>query len=138
MGQKPKRFPYSNASISVFPSVFFMAGPGRPKKTEKYGRHIVEAEDLIADRLPELVENLFVLAGGVRVQEENANGGVYTYTKPPDYKSNEYLINRIMGKPTERYEHDFSGLSDDELIARVQGLAVGDGPARPDPGRDED
>lgn len=81
-----------------------MSVRGRPKKSEKYGRHIVAAEDIIADRLPSLLENMFVLADGVTVEEEIRDGGRRIYTEPPDRQANEYLINRIMGKPTERVE----------------------------------
>lgn len=109
-----------------------MAVRGRPRKSEKYGGHILAAEDIIADRLPSLIENMFALADGVTVQEATPDGGVRVYTRPPCRQSNEYLLNRIMGKPTERLEHDFSGLSDAELIARVQGHVRGDGEEGPD------
>lgn len=77
---------------------------GRPRKADKYGGHIAQAEDLIADRLPDLIENLLVLAKGVRMKDVGADGTVEYYTEPPNFKANEYLLNRIMGKPTERHE----------------------------------
>ena len=77
---------------------------GRPKKSEKYGGHIAQAEDLIADRLPELIDNLFSLAAGVTVQEPTPQGGTKVYTRAPDRQANEYLLNRIIGKPTEAIE----------------------------------
>jgi hypothetical protein len=77
---------------------------GRPRKTDLYGGHIRAAEDQIADRLPALIDNLFRLADGVTVQEEDDNGKERIYSKPPDRASNEYLLNRIMGKPTEIQE----------------------------------
>jgi len=43
----------------------------------------------IADHLPELIDNMLRLASG----------------DPPDRAANEYLLNRIMGKPIERQEH---------------------------------
>jgi hypothetical protein len=80
-------------------------GPGRPKKADKYKGKIERAEKQIADRLPDLIDNLFELANGVLVAEVNpVTGETNVYRKPPDYKANEYLINRIMGKPTERLE----------------------------------
>lgn len=80
-------------------------GPGRPKKADKYRGKIERAEKQIADRLPELIENLFRLATGVMIEDINPiTGEKDIYQKPPDYKANEYLVNRIMGKPTERQE----------------------------------
>jgi hypothetical protein len=78
---------------------------GRPRKVDKYGGHIARAEDLIADRLPDLVENLFRLAEGVEVQKADRTGKPYVYSQPPDREANVYLINRILGKPKERIEH---------------------------------
>jgi hypothetical protein len=88
-------------------------GPGRPKKADKYKGKIERAEKQIADRLPDLIENLFTLAEGVTVQETDKDGNERIYTRPPDYKANEYLINRIMGKPTERQE--ISGIDGDPI-----------------------
>jgi hypothetical protein len=114
-------------------------GSGRKSKSERFLGPIAEAEARIADRLPSLIDNLFVLADGVTVEEPMPNGGVQVYTRAPDRQSNEYLINRIMGKPVERleHEHDFSGLSDEELISRIQGPPAGGGAAGPDDPRPE-
>lgn len=90
---------------------------GRPRKAEKYGGHIARAEDLIADRLPQLVENLLKLAAGVLVQETDRDGGVEVFTKPPDRAANEYLINRILGRPTDQVE--VSGPDGEALAERV-------------------
>jgi hypothetical protein len=61
------------------------------------------------------------LAAGVWVEEPSITGRV-VYQKPPDYKAIAYLIDRIMGKPTDRKEHNFPDrpleeLTDDELKA---------------------
>lgn len=77
---------------------------GRPRRSEKFAGQIAAAEQTIADRLPEILENLFELARGVTIQEPTDAGGVRIYTRAPDYRANEYLMNRIMGKPTERQE----------------------------------
>src|SRR5262245_57535608 len=102
-------------------------GPGRPKKVDKYAGAIARAEKKIADRLPQLIENMFVLADGgyERVEEQWAPAGslwvgsgdslrrMYPDRDPAelvlvkrtistadrDRQANEYLINRIMGKP---------------------------------------
>lgn len=80
-------------------------GAGRKKKAEKFETAITAAEKRICDRLPELIDNLFILAGGVMVKEvDEETGAVNIYSKPPDRQANEYLINRILGKPTERRE----------------------------------
>ena len=103
-------------------------GAGRKKKAEKFETAIGKAERRICDRLPELIDNLFVLAKGVVVQEIDDDGVVDVYSKPPDRQANEYLINRIMGKPTERTEltgedggpievHNVGSLTDDQLLA---------------------
>ena len=64
------------------------------------------AEKQIVERLPRLLANLFILADGVMVEEDIAgeNGEPIRYTKPPDRQANEYLINRVMGKPTDKSE----------------------------------
>lgn len=74
-------------------------GPGRPRTAVKHAGPIAKAEKQIADRLPSLIENLFILADGVTVEEDGI-----VYRRPPDRQANEYLINRILGKPTERQE----------------------------------
>lgn len=78
-------------------------GPGRPKKADKFAGAIARAENQIVDRLPELIDNMFMLAAGVLVEEETP-AGVMVFKRPPDRAANEYLINRIMGKPIERQE----------------------------------
>lgn len=79
-------------------------GAGRPRKRDVHGTAIVQAEKQIRDRLPELIGRMLELANGITVQETDKDGGVNVYTRPPDYKAGAYLIDRIMGKPTERRE----------------------------------
>ena len=81
-------------------------GAGRKRKADKYARDINKAEGIIRDRLPDLIGNLMVLADGVKVEREDLDGNTFVYQTPPDRASNEYLINRIMGKPTEHIEQD--------------------------------
>lgn len=65
------------------------------------------AEKKITERLPTLLNNLFTLADGVLVEDVNViTGETSVYRKPPDRAANEYLINRVMGKPTEKTEAD--------------------------------
>ena len=79
-------------------------GAGRKSNADKYGGHIDAAKDRIVQVMPSLIDNMLVLANGVKVQDIDDDGNVVTYTKPPDRQANEYLINRIMGKPTEVQE----------------------------------
>jgi len=82
-------------------------GAGRPRTRDKFAGHIAKAEKRIADRLADYIDNLQQLADGVMVQEEVLPGQLIIYKRPPDRQANEYLLNRIMGKPTERKEHSF-------------------------------
>ena len=89
-------------------------GPGRRKKADKFARPIAQAEKRIADHLPELIDNMLRLASG----------------DPPDRAANEYLLNRIMGKPIERQEH--SGPNGTPILtesyeynAAIAALAIG-------------
>lgn len=110
---------------------------GRPRKTELYKGHIRAAEDQIADRLPQLIDNLFRLADGHWVEETDKDGGRRVYSTSPDRASNEYLINRIMGKPTETREISgpdgeaipVGGISEDLTLALKAFGYVGPGEA---------
>lgn len=95
-------------------------GPGRPKRADKYAGQVAKAEKRIADRLPVLVDKMLELADGVVVEDVNpVTGQVGIYREKPDRQALVYLIDRIMGKPTEHKEIDHhidvSQLSDDEL-----------------------
>lgn len=80
-------------------------GPGRPRKADQHAGAIARAEKQIRDRLPELIAAQFDLALGVTVEEvDRESGATVVYRKPPDAKAGQYLIDRIMGKPTERQE----------------------------------
>lgn len=78
-------------------------GAGRKRKHDKNGTAIQQAEKRIRDRLPELIDRMFELADGVLVEEVSITGRSI-YQRAPDYKALSYLIDRIMGKPTERKE----------------------------------
>lgn len=81
------------------------SGAGRKSRAEKYERPINRAEKRIVDRLPELIDAQFDLALGVTVQDvDRETGGTIVYTRPPDSKAGQYLIDRIMGKPTQHQE----------------------------------
>jgi len=78
---------------------------GRPRKAEKFAGPIADAEQQIADRLPDLIDRMFELADGVEVQEvDKKTGATKVYSRPPDRDAIRYLVDRILGKPTERQE----------------------------------
>jgi hypothetical protein len=102
-------------------------GAGRPRTADKFKRPIARAEKRIADRLPLLIDKHFELAEGVSVLDdilavpallkalqaagtdaekvsEIAETFRQMYLHPPQFKSLEYLVNRIMGRPTEVQE----------------------------------
>jgi hypothetical protein len=82
-------------------------GAGRPANKELYHADIRKAEHKIKDRLPEIVEAQIALALGVMVEDTNPiTHEVAVYQKPPDAKAGQYLMDRLMGKPTERKEVD--------------------------------
>jgi hypothetical protein len=107
-------------------------GSGRKAKADKYAGPIAAAEDRIADRLPQLIDNLEKLADGgfLEVHEEWQPAGLVTtgsgeYEQrvfpelpadelvrvkrtvsraAPDRAANIYLVDRILGKPTAAVE----------------------------------
>lgn len=99
-------------------------GAGRKPKAVKYVGQITDCEDRIADRLPELIDNLFELAKGVTIQETDNRGNERVYTRAPDFKANQYLVDRILGKPTERVEHSGDEGGPVQLTTTVLGIAA--------------
>jgi hypothetical protein len=77
-------------------------GPGRPAKADKFAGQIARAEARIARRLVRYIANMEALADGIYQEEASETGKRVVYQRPPDRQANEYLINRILGKPTER------------------------------------
>lgn len=99
-------------------------GAGRKRKTEKFEGQIAKAEGMIADRLPWLIEKAMELAEGVVVQKPGITGPAI-YQLPPDITAIKYLVDRIMGKPTDRKEFltpdkPLSEMSEDELRAILE------------------
>lgn len=107
-------------------------GPGRPRNADKNRGAVAKAEARIRDKLPLLIDNMLHLAMGgyERVEEQYAPAGslwigqgkdatlMYPDKDPDelvmvkrtvsvadkDRKANEYLIDRIMGKPVQQQE----------------------------------
>lgn len=85
-------------------------GSGRKPKAEVLRTYITAADRYVAERLLSLLDNLVELANGVTVQETDVRTGkTVVYRRPPDRQANEYLVNRVLGKPTERQEQEHSG-----------------------------
>jgi hypothetical protein len=98
-------------------------GAGRKRKSDKHAGQIAKAEKRIADRLPDIVDRLLELADGIQVQTvDEETGGINIYAKPPDRQAAEYLLNRIMGKPTERIEQHqtFEPINWDRVPAEIR------------------
>lgn len=109
-------------------------GAGRPRKVDKHAGQIAALEQQIADSLPERFAALDQLArggydqvaeswkpaGSVTIGSGEQLQFVYPQLPPdqmvlverrvsvaaPDRKANEYLIDRILGRPTARLEAD--------------------------------
>ena len=101
-------------------------GAGRKPKDEKFKVPIAKAEKKIADKLPMLIDKALELAEGVLVEDFNiVTMQTSIYQKPPDLGAIKYLVDRIMGKPTERKEittpdKPLEEMSDDELRGILQ------------------
>jgi len=91
---------------------------GRPAKADKFAGEIARAERRIARRLVRYIANMEALADGVYQEEKSDNGSRVVYQRPPDRAANEYLINRILGKPTER--SDVNLTTDDWILDPTQ------------------
>lgn len=99
-------------------------GAGRKPKAEKFKVPIAKAEKKIADKLPWLIDQALELAEGVVVQEFDKEGNPRIYQRPPDMGAIKYLVDRIMGKATERREvtlpKPLEEMTDDELRAILE------------------
>ena len=60
----------------------------------------------IAPQVARILKNLFALADGIMVRQETKDGPTI-YSQPPDRQANIYLLDRVIGKPTE--PHTVSG-----------------------------
>ena len=114
------------------------SGAGRKPTAQKHQAKVNAAERKIAAKLPALADTYLKMAFGqialsvedpeqyaalmVCVGNVMADGGdaaavmmacgivpgTVIYSRPPFFKALEYLLNRIMGKPTERLEVEWS------------------------------
>jgi hypothetical protein len=102
-------------------------GAGRKSKAELYAGDIRATEQYIVERLPSIVEKQYELSQGIKCSELTKDG-IVVYDRPPDRQAAAYLIDRILGRPTERLEvDDASGMSDEALLEAIAARLAGDG-----------
>jgi hypothetical protein len=96
-------------------------------KRAMYRSPIQLAEAKISERLPWLVDQLLVLAEGVCIERITKDGVQHVYQDRPDRQACEYLIDRILGKPSQpvslsttvREMAAAAGLTDEETAEAV-------------------
>jgi hypothetical protein len=71
-----------------------------PLEVTEINDDVSELEKKIRLMADECVENLRTLANGVKAEEQG--NGDPTYVKPPDRAANEYIINRVLGRPATK------------------------------------
>jgi hypothetical protein len=79
-------------------------GSGRKPSVIKRAAHaspIQQTEAKISGKLPWLVDQMLILAEGVQIQKTDARGRTRVWSEPPDRAAIEYLMDRVMGKPTQ-------------------------------------
>jgi hypothetical protein len=63
------------------------------------------ARDQVGPCLPILLDALIEMAVGIKIKDVGPDGKeTEYYSVPPDRQACEYLINRLLGKPTEKSE----------------------------------
>lgn len=72
-----------------------------------------KVEKRIGEQFETLVDNAMQLAQGITVAEVQEDGGVKAWTEKPNLNAIIYLLDRLMGKPTQRQEikDDKSGIT---------------------------
>ena len=103
-------------------------GAGRPKGSVRVlteqaeGRAVANVQQLaqayLETRLLKNLNNLGNLADGIQVKE----GDTPVYSVPPDRQSNIYLLDRYLGKPTERVEDNRPPATNNTLV--LQGFSI--------------
>lgn len=97
-------------------------GAGRRPRPKQHEQAIEAAEAQIVEALPNVIGALLELSLGITVQEvDEKTGAINVYTRPPDGKAGMYLVDRILGKPTQRAEVDVEveGLDVNEQAQRA-------------------
>jgi hypothetical protein len=143
------------------------ANAGRKKKADRFASEIAQAERRVADRLPQLIDNLMLLADGgwEQVTETLEPAGLIQITKEvitsdgtvsvrelafpelppeqlvvvrrtrataaPNLRANEYLVDRILGRPVAAVEAEVEVNAGEELrsafaaaVSKIYGAAA--------------
>ena len=83
---------------------------GRISPVKRYAGIIGDAERIIADKLPDILENALKLATGTATEEVALQSGkVVERRLPPDTKMIQYLIDRLAGKPVTPMQMEVNG-----------------------------
>jgi len=83
---------------------------GRISSVRRYAGIIADAERVIADRLPDLLESALLLATGKATEEAvTVKGELVVRRLAPDTKAIMYLMDRLMGKPINVTQMEISG-----------------------------
>jgi hypothetical protein len=80
------------------------AGSGRKPKAQRHEGPILAAEARIVAHLEKAIDNVCALADGILCQRVTPEGTIDVFEKPPDLRANRYLIDRILGRPTQAVE----------------------------------
>lgn len=80
-------------------------GAGRKPNSEKFETQINKAHSIIKKNWEDILMGLIELAKGVTIEETDpVDGQVTVFKKAPDFKAASYLVDRVMGKPTQKQE----------------------------------
>lgn len=80
-------------------------------------------EQIIEQALPGLIDGLINLSKGTKVLAPTEMDPLATYKEPPNRQAAEYLINRVLGRPTEAAAKDGAGGPDyDEIEQALKDL----------------
>jgi hypothetical protein len=90
--------------------------PARSWDDDEKQRLTAELEREIIGHIQQCIDNLMALANGVEVEASGDESGRKVYQRPPDRAANEYILNRIFGRPAARKPLDESGRQEAERI----------------------
>lgn len=111
-------------------------GSGRPSTGLTRLRDDADARinDLVGDKLVDIVEALVGLAVGCKAERVLPDGKALVYTTLPDFKAASYLLDRIAGRPKQAITVDPAKIDIRAASALTAAAAV----AYKDPADDDD
>jgi hypothetical protein len=75
-----------------------------------------ELEDELVTHVRRCIDNLMALANGVMVKVETKDGTIDAFERPPDRLANEYILNRLLGRPPSKKPLAAAEAEDEPLI----------------------